>query len=598
MLKIILVSLLGAASGCVTQACASPLIGIHYSTWFNTADISGANISNCTMPPVMGQAQGWRNELGVGPFQLPNGSVSSLALFPDFFAYPNSGICYSSHNIAAAKRHAALLDYMGVDFVVFDETNYSKSKYANGKGAFLPNPTFQSALKVISGFGQYASTTNKRIKSVFQLSITCWRSQCAPNVATRQSDDHVEMYVGHGRVSGDDPATFLTSIQESQYNPYIQSHIDAIADLTISDPDALLKLPDPDDGNKIKPVLLVYVNSGWNVYEGGSGFNKAFGSANDTSNGNGIFPSPRRWNPPVNFSNGFPASTARQYFTVKFSVVNPYYPTPVPGAEKIWPYLCHAGCDGRGLSASTAAMYLLEKGWHVANLANDINAAVSQNKSVIIVNGWNSFSTSGDENLAGSSRIAYTLEPNTAFRYLNPDNPYDSSGWFAYNAAQQYLTAIKEFRIVSVNSGRCLDVANGMPYDGMSIQQNTCSANASSQIWRVKAFEHQVHAARENEDRFISPKHSDKCLDVTLGSFANGESMQQYTCAGYGNRNQVWRLKAQGRDIHGNVQFTIASALNNKCLDVRGVSRDSGAIIQQWDCFPGATNQLWTLVPV
>jgi hypothetical protein len=82
--------------------------------------------------------------------------------------------------------------------------------------------------------------------------------------------------------------------------------------------------------------------------------------------------------------------------------------------------------------------------------------------------------------------------------------------------------------------------------------------------------------------------HSNKCVDVSKASLANGARIQQWRCAGVDQ--QRWRLK----DVGGG-QHELIGVGSGKCIQVKGSSQNNGASIEQWDC-SGAPNQLWNLV--
>jgi hypothetical protein len=92
----------------------------------------------------------------------------------------------------------------------------------------------------------------------------------------------------------------------------------------------------------------------------------------------------------------------------------------------------------------------------------------------------------------------------------------------------------------------------------------------------------------------IVAMHSNKCLDVTGGTnaTANGTRIQQWSCLGTSQTNQIWRLIPVGN------AFQVVAAHSGKCLDVTGGTGaiGNGINVQQWSCLgSGQTNQLWEL---
>jgi hypothetical protein len=85
----------------------------------------------------------------------------------------------------------------------------------------------------------------------------------------------------------------------------------------------------------------------------------------------------------------------------------------------------------------------------------------------------------------------------------------------------------------------------------------------------------------------IRAQFTNKCLDVKDVSAQNGALVQQWDC--WGGGNQKWRLE----DVGGGY-YQIHAQFTNKCLDVKDVSAQNGALVQQWDCWGGG-NQKWRL---
>src|SRR5436305_343272 len=84
--------------------------------------------------------------------------------------------------------------------------------------------------------------------------------------------------------------------------------------------------------------------------------------------------------------------------------------------------------------------------------------------------------------------------------------------------------------------------------------------------------------------------NSGRCLDVTDWSTANGARIQQWGCQG--GANQQWIVQPAGNGFS-----TIVSAQSGKALDVSDWSLDNGAPIQQWDLHSGS-NQQWLVQPL
>ncbi len=95
---------------------------------------------------------------------------------------------------------------------------------------------------------------------------------------------------------------------------------------------------------------------------------------------------------------------------------------------------------------------------------------------------------------------------------------------------------------------------------------------------------------KENEYYVIIAKHSGKCLDVKGISKDKGANIIQYDY--WGGENQQWRFEPVGDGY-----YCIIAKHSGKCLDVGGMSKDNGANILQWHYW-GGDNQKWKLEPV
>nr|WP_208329494.1 pectinesterase family protein [Streptomyces sp. 846.5] len=87
----------------------------------------------------------------------------------------------------------------------------------------------------------------------------------------------------------------------------------------------------------------------------------------------------------------------------------------------------------------------------------------------------------------------------------------------------------------------------------------------------------------------LAVARSGLCLDLVGASSAPGALIQQWGCSP-GQSDQQWILVDQGSG-----RFAIRSAASGLCLDVPGGSTASGVRLQQWGCATGQANQLWTL---
>ncbi|MEV0829312.1 ThuA domain-containing protein [Nonomuraea rubra] len=119
-----------------------------------------------------------------------------------------------------------------------------------------------------------------------------------------------------------------------------------------------------------------------------------------------------------------------------------------------------------------------------------------------------------------------------------------------------------------VASNRCLDISGASQANGAAAQLWDCHGQANQQWTSTGAQELRVYGG--------------KCLDVNGAGTADGTAVIIWDCNG--QNNQKWRLNADG---------TITAVGANKCLDVAGTANGTRARI--WTC-NGGTNQRWTRV--
>jgi Ricin-type beta-trefoil lectin domain len=154
------------------------------------------------------------------------------------------------------------------------------------------------------------------------------------------------------------------------------------------------------------------------------------------------------------------------------------------------------------------------------------------------------------------------------------------------------------FEVVNLHSGKCLDVYNGPRgigtrdlRQGALVDQWTCYPGHTNQEWQYRP---EAHGELVN-------RNSGKCLEVYNGprgigtrDLRQGALVDQWTCYP-GHTNQEWdyRPQAAGGEL--------VNRNSGKCLEVYNGStgigtRDlaQGAFVDQWTCYPGHTNQLWS----
>jgi hypothetical protein len=134
------------------------------------------------------------------------------------------------------------------------------------------------------------------------------------------------------------------------------------------------------------------------------------------------------------------------------------------------------------------------------------------------------------------------------------------------------------YELVSVNSGKCLDVTDWSTANGARIQQWTCHGGGNQQ-WQLQSA--------PDGYTIIQSVFSAKVLDVTDWRLDDGAPIQQWDA--HGGANQQWLLQPIGDG-----SYVVTSRYSGKALDVTDWSAADGAQIQQWALHGGA-NQRWLL---
>lgn len=141
-------------------------------------------------------------------------------------------------------------------------------------------------------------------------------------------------------------------------------------------------------------------------------------------------------------------------------------------------------------------------------------------------------------------------------------------------------TATQWVNIISVNSGKCLDVTGISTAPGTVLQQWTCWGGDNQKFSLTP-----VTGGYE-----ITAKNSGLQLDVNGGPGAVQDGAQVIQYPYWGGSNEIWQM------IPGPNGMTFVAQNSGKCMDVTGISTSDGAPIQQWDCWNGP-NQQWQIVP-
>jgi len=134
------------------------------------------------------------------------------------------------------------------------------------------------------------------------------------------------------------------------------------------------------------------------------------------------------------------------------------------------------------------------------------------------------------------------------------------------------------YTLTARHSGKLMDVFNASTADGANVVQWAANGQ-SNQRW-------QFRDAGGGYFNVVSV-NSGKCLDVYGGggATADGTRVVQWACGS--GTNQQWRVQ----DAGGGYSQLVARH-SNKCLDVQGAATTDGAQAVQWTC-GSATNQHW-----
>jgi hypothetical protein len=131
--------------------------------------------------------------------------------------------------------------------------------------------------------------------------------------------------------------------------------------------------------------------------------------------------------------------------------------------------------------------------------------------------------------------------------------------------------------LIAKHSQRCIDVAGGSTATNANIQQYDCFG-ASNQRWYIQGAG--VGADGVQYWSLVS-LNSGKCMDVADASAANNANIQQYPCTG--TDNQKWAITTSP----GTGLTTFRNKLSQKCLDVAGADTANNANVQQYTCGNG-----------
>jgi hypothetical protein len=146
------------------------------------------------------------------------------------------------------------------------------------------------------------------------------------------------------------------------------------------------------------------------------------------------------------------------------------------------------------------------------------------------------------------------------------------------------FTLKNAYHIVASNSNKCLEVSYGSSENGMTIHQEPCGDGHTQQ---AQAFTFVPSPSNPIQYQIVN-RNSGKCLDVKDVSQADGAPIQQYTCLGWGQTNQIFEGVPVSPSDTSHAKYIAQHS--HKCLDITGASTADGALLEQWTC-NGGSNQ-------
>lgn len=171
---------------------------------------------------------------------------------------------------------------------------------------------------------------------------------------------------------------------------------------------------------------------------------------------------------------------------------------------------------------------------------------------------------------------------NLVFTFSNGANPPTSTvALSGISTAAVARVPTGTIKIVSVRSGKALDVVGASALNGVPLQQYDFLSGAN-QVWEAIAVDSTYYKIRNVATR--------KVLDARNAGITNGTMVQQWNYLGLDN--QKWQFVPQTDG-----SFEIVNKLSGKALDVLGVSMQNQARIQLWD-YNATDNQKWQVTPV
>ncbi|MEU7654166.1 ThuA domain-containing protein [Micromonospora taraxaci] len=193
--------------------------------------------------------------------------------------------------------------------------------------------------------------------------------------------------------------------------------------------------------------------------------------------------------------------------------------------------------------------------------------------------GWDNYQSTTPVSVAalGGTHTLYMVFKNSNNSFDLDSHTFGGNGVGTPGTGTGTGLAGKTYTVTAQHSNKLLDVSGVSTADGAQITQ-WASTGGNNQRWQA------VDAG--NGALYLKAVHSGKCVEVIGSSTAAGAFLQQATC----NNGNQQKFTATATGTSG--VYTVKSALSGLCMDVNGASTADGARVLQWNC-TNATNQQW-----
>ncbi|MET8258642.1 ThuA domain-containing protein [Micromonospora sp. NPDC005205] len=193
--------------------------------------------------------------------------------------------------------------------------------------------------------------------------------------------------------------------------------------------------------------------------------------------------------------------------------------------------------------------------------------------------GWDNYQSTTPVSVAalGGTHTLYMVFKNSNNSFDLDAHTFGGNGVGTPGTGTGTGLAGKTYTVTAQHSNKLLDVSGVSTADGAQITQ-WASTGGNNQKWQA------VDAG--NGALYLKAVHSGKCVEVVGSSTTAGAFLQQATC----NNGNQQKFTATATGTSG--VYTVKSVLSGLCLDVNGASTADGARVLQWTC-SNAANQQW-----